>query len=293
MSGQSSMVSADAPSSSPARREGQITVLGLRTRLIESGPPRRREVVLFVHGMPGSALDWGPVQEAVGEIAPTISFDMPGFGVAHKPRDTEYSFSAAAVFIAALLDALEVERVHLVAHDSGGVAGLVWAAAHPRAFLDATLLSTGVFVGYRWHPVAKAMRIPLVGEALGLLTTRRSFERGMHDMASRLPQSALDRIWSHFDHGTRRAMRRSYRASPPSAMERLVPTFRDLDRPALVIWGRNDTATPEEQAARQKLSFPSASISTLDCGHWPHLERPDEVISLVTPFLAEQITGGR
>ena len=43
----------------------------------------------------------------------------------------------------------------------------------------------------------------------------------------------------------------------------------------------------------QKLSFPSASISTLDCGHWPHLERPDEVISLVTPFLAEQITGGR
>ena len=245
--------------------------------------------MLFVHGMPGSALDWEPLQEAVGEFAPTIGFDMPGFGVAAKPADTEYSFSAGAVFIAALVAELGVERVHLVAHDSGGVAGLIWAVAHPTAFLDAVLLCTGVFVGYRWHPLAKAMRTPLVGEILQLLTTRKRFERGLHDIGSRLSSTALDRLWDDFDRGTRRAMRRSYRASPPTAMERLVPTFRGLDRPALVIWGAQDTATPVEQAQKQRLSFPSAKIETLDCGHWPHLERPDQVAALAVPFLSERL----
>ena len=205
MSGLGALPTRPVKSMATAQRESEITVLGLRTRLIETGPPRGREAVLFVHGMPGSALDWEPLQEAVGEFAPTIGFDMPGFGVAAKPADTEYSFSAGAVFIAALVAELGVERVHLVAHDSGGVAGLIWAVAHPTAFLDAVLLCTGVFVGYRWHSLAKAMRTPLVGEIMQLLTTRKRFERGLHDIGSRLSSTALDRLWDDFDRGTRRA----------------------------------------------------------------------------------------
>jgi pimeloyl-ACP methyl ester carboxylesterase len=57
-----------------------------------------------------------------------------------------------------------------------------------------------------------------------------------------LPRTFVDGMYDDFDRGTRAAVLRLYRSVPyvGAAGEQRARALRQLDRPALVIWGRND-----------------------------------------------------
>lgn len=242
---------------------------------------------MFLHGVPGSADAWRPLLAAVGEFARAIALDLPGFGRADQPADWSYSPAAHADFLAGALDQLGVERVWLVMHDLGGV-GLAWAVAHPAKLAGAVIIDTGALVGYRWHAVARLYRTPVLGRL-----AERASRVGMRQVMAfygrqprQLPPGTVDQWVKDYDRGARRALRRFYRSTPSGAFEILVPALRELDRPALVVWGAHDRFVPVVQAERQRLSFPSAEVVVLpDSGHYPHLDDPDGVAAAVVPFL--------
>ena len=210
---------------------------------------------------------------------------------ADRPADWEYSPSSYATFIAGALSELGIRRAHLVMHDIGGV-GVVWAASHPDAFASAVMIDTGVTIGYRWHLVARLHRAPVLGHAVAR-GSQLGFRpvMGFYNRAPRrLPKQQIRRWAREYDWGTRRAMLRFYRSSPPSALERIAPSLRKLDRPALVVWGAHDPFVPVEQAERQRESFPSADVVVLeDSNHYAHLDDPERVAEVVVPFLRRQL----
>lgn len=58
------------------------------------------------------------------------------------------------------------------------------------------------------------------------------------------------------------------------------------DRPTLVVFGSADAYLPARLAESQRKRFPRADVHLLDgCGHWPFVDEPDRVASLVIPFL--------
>src|SRR3989442_15782032 len=63
----------------------RIVVNGLHTRLLQAGPHGSHEAIVFVHGNPGSSLDWGHLVSRAGEVGRSVAFDMPGFRRAGKP----------------------------------------------------------------------------------------------------------------------------------------------------------------------------------------------------------------
>ena len=268
-----------------------MEALGLRTRVLEAGEAGSSEAVVFLHGSPGSANHWDHYLPQVGAFARAVAFDLPGFGLSDKPADWEYSPGSFAAFIAATLNELGVARAHLVMSDLGGV-GLVWAAAHPDAFASAVIMGTGILIDYRWHLIARLHRIPLVGELvagggrLGLGLALSLFDRAPR----RVPRELIATWRRGYGWGTRRAMLRFYRSSPASALERLAPGLRRLDRPALALWGAHDPFVPAEQAERQRASFPSAEVVVLpDSGHYVHLDDPEGAAAAILPFLRSQL----
>ena len=272
-------------------RTAELSALGLRTRVLETGPAESSEAVVLLHGGPGSADDWRGLLPRVGELARAVAFDLPGFGEADKPASWEYSFSAFAIFIAAALNQLGIARAHLVMGDIGS-AGAFWAASHPDAFASVVVVNGGVLVGYRWHALARLHRMPVVGRLVAagarpaLPTAMRIYNRGGRE----LPADVVERWRRDYDWGTRRAMLRFYRSTQPAGLARLAPVLRALDRPALVIWGAKDRFTPADQAERQRQSFPSAEVVMLErSGHYPHLDDPDAVAQAVVPFLRRQL----
>src|SRR3954469_26015639 len=104
--------------------ERRISVAGGSTRIIEAGPPRAKEAVLFVHGNPGSARDWDDLVAANGKFARTVALDIPCWGKSDKANASIQTLDGAAAYIEAVRRKLGIERVLLVAHDFGGIWGL-------------------------------------------------------------------------------------------------------------------------------------------------------------------------
>ena len=268
-------------------RQRGLEVLGVRTSVRSVGDAAS-EAVVFLHGNPGSSRDWDDLLQAVAPFAHGVAFDLPGYGQADKPADWDYGAGAYCMFIHAALRELGIARAHLVMHDLGGVA-LLWAVANPEAFASAVLIDTGVPIGFRWHPLARLYRAPLLGELMTAAAPRSVFNlfmRFYNPQPRKLPEWFVDQIYADYDRDTRRAGLRFYRSSPPTGFERLAPVLHEMDVPALVIWGAHDIGIPVEQAELQKKSFPSAEVVVFpDSGHWPFIDDPDSARDALVGFL--------
>jgi pimeloyl-ACP methyl ester carboxylesterase len=274
---------------------GEVTVDGVRSPLIQAGPADDSEAIVFLHGNPGSRLDWEDLASQVGEFGRAVAFDMPGFGQADKPRDFDYSVEGYAGFIEGALEQLGVERAHLVVHDFGGAFGFCWATGHPDAFASAVLFNTGTWTHGRWHRMARLWRRPVVGELVMAITYRRGWRRAMNAGPRPLPTAFVDRMYDDFDRGTRRAVLRLYRATPlpyPPASG-WVATLAKLDRPALIAWGANDPFLGRRRVEDLKQPFPSAEVVMLDgSGHFPFADDPERSAQAVVPFLRSRLGAG-
>jgi pimeloyl-ACP methyl ester carboxylesterase len=270
---------------------GAVTVNGVTSPVLQAGDLDATEAVVFVHGNPGPKEDWQDLLKRAGEFGRAVAPDMPGYGAADKPVDFDYTIDGYARHLDGVLDQLGIDTVHLVLHDFGGAWGLAWAVQHPDEFASATLINTGVLLEYRWHRLARIWRTRGLGETFMATTTKPGVRFLVGHDNPRLPAPAIDRIYEASRRWpTKRAVLKLYRATPAPAMGALRDPLRELDRPALVVWGTDDVYIPWQQAARQRESFPSARIELLEgLGHWPFIEDPARVAEVVIPFLREQV----
>lgn len=276
----------------PAERT--LVVNDVRSPAIDLGP-RSSEAAVFVHGNPGSCLDWVDLASEVAPVGRAVALDMPGYGRADKPEDFDYTVRGYARHLAGALADLGVERAHLVLHDFGGPWGLAWAAEHPSQVASLTLVNIGVMPGYRWHYLARIWRTPIVGELFMATVTRTGFGLTLgHGNPRGLPRAFVDRMYAHFDARTRRAVLRLYRATSSfePLTEAVIRVLGPLDLPVLVVWGAQDPYVPVRYAARQREIFKRAEVKVLDdSGHWPFADNPAAVSEVMVPFLHAQLAG--
>jgi pimeloyl-ACP methyl ester carboxylesterase len=267
-----------------AVREAQVTEGGVRCPVIESGPANAAEAVVYVHGNPGSRLDFHDLVSRTGTFARAIAPDMPGFGAAGKPHPREYRYRVRRLgaHLAGVLGQLGVRRAHFVGHDFGGPFCVGAVLHRPEMAASLSFINTGMLRGYRWHRWARIWRTPVLGELFMRLMNERRFKAGFR----RLPPRFVDQMWRHFDAGTRRAVLDLYRATDLRDMAQASGQLRALDLPSVVIWGVRDPFIPVEFAERNLEVLPRAAIHRIeDAGHWPFIDRADEVAGLLLPFL--------
>jgi pimeloyl-ACP methyl ester carboxylesterase len=287
-----------SPHSLPARelKQRSVTINGISIPILEGGN-ESDEAVLFVHGNPGSGRDWQWLAGEISDIARVIAPDMPGFGQADKPADFDYTIQGYADFLADLISFLGLRRVHLVLHDFGGPWGLTWAARNGESFASIVLINTGILANYRWHAMARLWRTPIVGEMVQMTTTRLSFHLLLKQGNPRgLPRDFIDQMYDNYDLGTRRAILKLYRSvdNLGETTHQLASALAPLDRPALVIWGRQDPYIPVHYAMDQRDVFAGAEVVILDeSGHWPFVDDPDRTRTVLRSFLLEQVSNTR
>src|ERR671931_322927 len=99
--------------------------------------------VVLLHGVPTSSYLYRKVIPALAEQGlRAVAFDLPGLGLAARPVDFDYSWSGLARWTGQAIDALEIERCHLVVHDIGGPIACEWAVRNPDRVLSLTALNT-------------------------------------------------------------------------------------------------------------------------------------------------------
>lgn len=271
-----------------ALAETQVTVSGIRTPVLQAGPVEATEAVVYVHGNPGSRLDFRDLVARTGAFARAVAPDMPGFGDADKPHPRDFAYRARNMgrHLVDVLGQLGVRRAHYVGHDFGGPFAIGAVLHAPAMAGSLSFINTGMLRGYRWHKWARRWRTPLLGELVMLLTSERRFKAGFR----RLPPDFVDQMWRHFDPRTRRAVLALYRGTERKDMSAVSAQLRQLDLPSIVVWGVHDPYVPVEYADRNREALPRATVHLIeDAGHWPFIDRPDAVAALLLPFLQKQI----
>jgi pimeloyl-ACP methyl ester carboxylesterase len=269
-------------------RTGEVTVDGIRSPLLESGPQDSTEAVIYVHGSPGSCGDFRDLLDRTGEFARAIAIDVPGFGQAGKPdpKDFEYSVPSLGIHLGKQLDELGIERAHLVGHDFGGGFAHFAAMWNPARVGSLAMINTGVLRGYRWHIMARIWRTPVLGELMMLMMNEQGFARAMRE----LPDDFVAEMWRNLDRDTRRAILALYRGTDHADSTATIPMLRAMDWPSIVIFGADDQYIPARFAERNLETLPSAEVHVLQrAGHWPFIDRPQAFADLLLPFLRDRI----
>ena len=248
-------------------------------RLYEGGSGR--EVVLL-HGLGGSAANWGAVAGPLARSHHVVVPDLPGHGGSPRPARG----AGVGAFADAVADALREAGcgTALVAgHSFGGLVALRLALRHPELvgglvlvapagirsgtpFAQATIAVTTFVRPARW--VAR----------VGGLSSRTWFRRAVFrpwfvaDAVAFAEDAARSFLDGPLEHEDTAIAGRAMVADDPR------PDLEGVSCPALVLWGACDAQLPLDDAFEfaRRLGAPVRVIA--DCGHLAIGERPDAVL---------------
>jgi pimeloyl-ACP methyl ester carboxylesterase len=214
------------------------------------------EPVVCLHGVPASCFLYRKVIAELSERGLRgIAFDLPGLGLAERPPGYDYTWTGLGRFAAAAVDALELDRFHLLVHDIGGPVGFELAATAPERVRSLTVLNSPIEVdGFRrpWSMAPFARRG--IGELYLLTLAKPAFRQifylqGLADrraMAKEEIDAYVD-LLKRGDGG--RAFLKIMRGFERTAeKQRLYESaLRDVPYPVQIVWGELDPALPLEK----------------------------------------------
>ena len=108
---------------------------------------KAKPVMVFVHGWGGSGRYWRSTAEAIADDFDCLLYDLRGFGRSPLPENTSlaYGMEDYAEDLAALLDALNLNRVYINAHSMGASIATFFLNRYSERVERAILTCNGIF----------------------------------------------------------------------------------------------------------------------------------------------------
>jgi pimeloyl-ACP methyl ester carboxylesterase len=285
------------PSRDPrAPRCHRVMADGVRTFYLEAGR-RGAPVVVLLHGLGATSSSFLPTVWDLSADHHVIAVDLPGFGESDKPvRPLHPEFFAR--WLVALLDALSIERAHVVGNSMGGRVALEVGIRSPSRVDHLVLLAPSLaWRRYRaavglvrlLRPEIAITPLPVLHRmAVGVL-------RALFAQPRRVSQAAMDAAADEFVRvfasprgrvAFFHAAREIY-LEDPHGVRGFWDRLPTLSRPALFLFGERDWLVPRAFVRHVRRALPSARCEILpDCGHVPQFELPDETHRKMRAFFA-------
>lgn len=260
------------------------TGVSLNYEISGSGEP-----LLLIMGTSGALGLWGELVGRLAERFQVIAFDNRGLGGSARGEGA-ISVASMAEDAVALLEALDVTAAHVVGWSLGSAIAQEMALAHPDRVLSTVLYSTWARCDGFQRAVLTALRHPYA---------TRDMEAALGAAGIAFSPQALDAPDFAEQVGA------MLPAFPQNEAQMQVTTEQwdadlahdTLDRlggitaPTLVVVGEQDLLTPPWQARKVADAIPGARYELLTgpgSSHCLHLERLDDLVDVMTGFLAGQ-----
>ncbi|CAM3928395.1 alpha/beta fold hydrolase [Kibdelosporangium persicum] len=248
--------------------------------------------LLFVHEFAGDHRSWEPQVRYFSNTHRCITYSARGYPPSDVPTDPgAYSQERAVKDAIAVLDALEVQKAHVVGLSMGGFTTLHLTLRHPDRVASAVVAGAGYGAqperqeGFRaeCHATADAFEhqgAAEVAKTYAIGPARVQFQnknpRGWAEFAEALSQ--------HSSIGSALTMR-GVQASRPS-LYALREDLAKIETPVLVVVGDEDEGCLEPDLMLKR-TIPTAGLAVLpQTGHTANLEEPDLFNSTVDRFVS-------
>lgn len=263
--------------------EEQLEVADLSIHYYRGGPAKG-ETVLMIHGFAADKDNWLQFARHFTTRYDVIAIDLPGFGDSSKPQ-ASYDVGTQVERIASFIQALKVNRLHLIGNSMGGHVAALYAARYPQQVRSLALLANaGINAPQKSELIARLER----GEDNPLLVRAPTdFEQLLNFVFVEPPPlpAPLKRYLAERAIGNNAHHQRIF----AQLIERYIPLEPELEKiqaPTLLLWGDRDRVLDVSsiEVMQPLLKRPSVVIMH-DCGHAPMIERPQETAGHYQRFL--------
>ncbi len=262
-----------------------IDVDGIATNYIEAG---EGAPLILLHGSgPGvtAYANWRGVIPEFSQHFHCYAPDTLGFGYTDFPADiSHFQMDRWVAHLIGFMDALGIDKAHLIGNSYGGALTLALATRHPDRVDHIVLMGSA------------GLDFPM-SDGLDQVWGYTPSLDNMRD---------LMRIFAHNPNlVTEEIVRSRYEASiRPGAQEsfgRLFPEPRQrwltelaagednlaaMPHRTLIVHGREDRIVPFGRSVRFHELIPNSDLHIFgECGHWTQIEKRDAFVELVVPFL--------
>jgi pyruvate dehydrogenase E2 component (dihydrolipoamide acetyltransferase) len=231
--------------------------------------------IILVHGFGADLNTWMFNQPQLAESHTTYALDLPGHGESDK-QVGEGSVVELAGAVGGFMDALKIERAHLVGQSLGGAVVLQLAVMHPEKAASLTLISsaglgTDINMPYVEAFIGASGRKDMKPQLEKLFADPQLVSRDMINNV--LKYKRMDGV----DQALRSIAAKSFAGGKQSTV--LRDRLANIKSPVQVVFGAQDQIIPASHA--EGLAG-SAKVRVIpDASHMPHMEAAGEVNRLI------------
>lgn len=236
------------------------------------------EAVVMVHGNPTWSFFYRKVILGLRGKMRCIAPDHLGCGLSEKPQDFDYTLSEHIKNLRALIDSLNLRKIHLIVHDWGGPIGLGAALARPDQLGRVVILNTAAFADTMVPLRIRLCRAPLIGEWIVRGFNGFAGPATSMAVAKPLPADVKRGFLYPYDNWANRIATHRFVVDIPSgrgtASDRALAEIESKlgllrNRPVLILWGGRDFCFNRHYYDRWQALLPNATTRYFEeAGHY-------------------------
>lgn len=266
---------------------GSIVADGIATNIHDTGTDPGGGTVLLIHGSGPGVSAWANWRLTIPDLSTrfrVVAPDMVGFGYTDRSVD-DYDLDTWTAHAIGVLDALDIDRAHVVGNSFGGALALSIAIRHPDRVRRLGLMGAvgvpfditpGLDAVWGYEPSVEAM-----AELLAIFTASPIDDlQGLAELRYRA--------------SVQPGFQESFAAMFPAPRQRWVDAMAHdesdiaaIKAPTIIFHGREDRVIPMSNSLRLFELIPDAQLHLFgNCGHWTQIEHSRDFNRILGDFLA-------
>ncbi len=244
--------------------------------------------LILVMGTGGSCRGWLPLQVPdFSEQHPTLIYDHPGVGGSEDPGGP-FSIAGFADDTVGLMDALEIERAHILGVFMGGMVAQEVALRHPDRVSRLILAGTYARPDAKRRMLLEQWReLSLSGAAIEVMVRERLLWTLQDETLEQT--DLIDQMIAFFVRDGSPLSEEVFARQCDACLNHdTTNRLREIGHPTLVICGRRDQLTPPQMHRELADEIPNAHLVTINYGgHLVMAESAEQFNHVVLQFLTE------
>ncbi len=242
--------------------------------------------ILLLHGFDSSVLEFRRILPLLAPHRQTYALDLLGFGFTDRMAGTPFDPTAIKTHLHSFWKTIIGEPVILVGVSMGGAAAIDFTTTYPHAVKQLVLINSA---GFAKDPLlAKFMPSPLLYMATEFLRNPQVRQnagiRAYKDPKFASTDACLCADMHLQMAGWNQAMMAFTKSGGYSFLS--AEFISKIDKKTLTLWGDSDKILGTAYAKKFAAAIPDNQLIWIDdCGHVPHLEKPEITAQYILDFI--------
>ncbi|PAE40823.1 alpha/beta fold hydrolase [Bacillus sp. 7884-1] len=263
-----------------------------QTFINEGGDKKSSETIIFLHGSgPGVSAksNWKEILPHFKGEFHVVAPDIYGFGNTDHPENYPKNgaewMNIRVKQVIELMDALEIDKAHLVGNSLGGVIALHLLMYAPERFDRVVLMGAGGGLSEPTPELAKLANFHKDPDPVAFKNLLSWFLYDKSILEDKLEKIVSERLELFLRPDVRKSYEENFSKSHLSDM--LVPpsALKEMNHEILLIHGHQDRFVPLQSSLYVMDYLPNAQLHIFKrCGHWAQVEQKERFLKLTLDF---------